>query len=103
MGGSSLKHKHRTREALGHWFRQSERLNIARKQCGLRGDRFGQFANRIETDRGSAFQLVQPASVSRGDPVTMSGEAARAVGLSLVRLGIALSCVLSNRNGTKSS
>ena len=55
----SLKHKQRTREALDYWFRQSERLNIARKQYRLRGDRFRHFANRIGVDRSSAFELVK--------------------------------------------
>jgi phage N-6-adenine-methyltransferase len=52
-------HTRRTREALCYWFRQSERLNIARKHYGLRGGRFRDFAKRIGVDRSSAFGLVK--------------------------------------------
>ena len=40
-------HRRRTRESLDYWFRQSERLNIARSHYGLRGTRFTDFARRI--------------------------------------------------------
>jgi hypothetical protein len=48
-----------TQEALKAWFRQSERLNIARRQYKLSGPRFIDFARRIGiTDQTSAYQLV---------------------------------------------
>ena len=48
-----------TQQALGAWFRQSERLNIARREYKLRGPRFVDFARRIGiTDQTSAYQLV---------------------------------------------
>ena len=55
----TIQHGRRTREALDYWFRQSERLNIARTEYGLRGARFADFAHRIGVDRASAFQLVK--------------------------------------------
>ena len=55
----SSRHKRRTLEALEYWFRQSERLNIARTHYGLRGWRFKDFARRIGVDRSSAFELVK--------------------------------------------
>jgi hypothetical protein len=52
--------KRATKEALDAWFRQSERLNIARKAHSLRGPRFVDFARRIGvTDQASAYQLVK--------------------------------------------
>ena len=56
---SYSKIKRATQEALIEWFAQSERLNIARKHYGLRGDRFRDFARRIGVDRSSAFELVK--------------------------------------------
>ena len=56
---SHSKIKRATQEALIEWFAQSERLNIARKNYGLRGDRFRDFARRIGVDRSSAFELVK--------------------------------------------
>jgi hypothetical protein len=51
--------KRATREALRAWFRQSERLNIARREYSLRGPRFVDFARRIGiTDQTTAYQLV---------------------------------------------
>jgi hypothetical protein len=48
-----------TQEALRAWFRQSERLNIARREYRLRGPRFTDFARRLGiTDQKSAYQLV---------------------------------------------
>ena len=48
-----------TQAALRAWFRQSERLNIARRDYKLRGPRFLDFARRIGvTDQKSAYQLV---------------------------------------------
>lgn len=48
-----------TQEALRAWFRQSERLNIARREYKLRGPRFTDFARRIGiSDQTSAYQLV---------------------------------------------
>jgi hypothetical protein len=48
-----------TQEALRAWFRQSERLNIARREYKLRGRRFVDFARRIGiSDQTSAYQLV---------------------------------------------
>jgi hypothetical protein len=48
-----------TQQALRAWFRQSERLNIARREYRLRGDRFTDFARRIGiTDQTSAYHLV---------------------------------------------
>ena len=48
-----------TQAALRAWFRQSERLNIARREYKLRGPRFTDFARRIGiTDQTSAYQLV---------------------------------------------
>jgi site-specific DNA-methyltransferase (cytosine-N4-specific) len=55
----TIQHGRRTRESLDYWLRQSERLNIARNQYGLRGTRFTDFARRIGVDRASAFQLVK--------------------------------------------
>ena len=55
----TIQHGRRTREALDYWFRQSERLNIARTHYRLRGTRFTDFARRIGVDRASAFQLVK--------------------------------------------
>ena len=60
-----------TQEALRAWFRQSERLNIARREYQLRGPRFLDFARRIGvTDQKSAYQLVylhryRPQIISR--------------------------------------
>jgi hypothetical protein len=52
--------KRATREALHAWFRQSERLHIARQKYRLRGPRFVDFARRIGvTDQTSAYQLVK--------------------------------------------
>jgi hypothetical protein len=52
--------KRATQEALRAWFRQSERLNIARREYRLRGPRFIDFARRIGvTDQSSAYQLVK--------------------------------------------
>jgi hypothetical protein len=51
----TIQHGRRTRESLDYWFRQSERLNIARAHYGLRGTRFTDFARRIGVDRASAF------------------------------------------------
>jgi hypothetical protein len=52
--------KRATKDALNAWFRQSERLNIARKSHSLRGPRFVDFARRIGiTDQASAYQLVK--------------------------------------------
>ena len=53
------KYRQRTKEALEYWFRQSERLTIARTHHGLRGDRFKDFARRIGVDRSSSFELVK--------------------------------------------
>jgi DNA N-6-adenine-methyltransferase (Dam) len=51
--------KRATQEALRAWFRQSKRLNIARREYKLRGPRFVDFARRIGiTDQTSAYQLV---------------------------------------------
>lgn len=51
--------KRATQEALRAWFRQSERLNIARREYKLRGPRFIDFARRIGiSDQTSAYQLV---------------------------------------------
>ena len=48
-----------TQSALRAWFRQSEQLNIARREYKLRGPRFTDFARRIGiTDQTSAYQLV---------------------------------------------
>src|ERR1700693_4660581 len=48
-----------TQEALRAWFRQSERLNIARREFRLRGPRFVDFARRIGiSDQTSAYHLV---------------------------------------------
>jgi hypothetical protein len=48
-----------TQQALHAWFRQSERLNIARREYKLRGPRFLDFARRIGiTDQTSAYQLA---------------------------------------------
>jgi hypothetical protein len=48
-----------TQQALHAWFRQSERLNIARREYKLRGPRFVDFARRIGiTDQTSAYQLA---------------------------------------------
>src|SRR6202162_2905061 len=55
----TIRHGQRTREALDYWFRQSERLNIARSHYRLHGTRFTDFARRIGVDRASAFQLVK--------------------------------------------
>ena len=55
----TVQHGRRTRESLDYWFRQSERLNIARAHYELRGTRFTDFARRIGVDRASAFQLVK--------------------------------------------
>ena len=55
----TIQHGRRTRESLDYWFRQSERLNIARSHYGLRGTRFTDFARRIGVDRSSAFELVK--------------------------------------------
>jgi hypothetical protein len=60
-----------TQQALRAWFRQSERLNIARREYKLRGPRFTDFARRLGiTDQTSAYQLVhlhryRPQIVSR--------------------------------------
>src|SRR4051812_24733813 len=51
--------KRATQQALRAWLRQSERLNIARREYKLRGPRFTDFARRIGiTDQTSAYQLV---------------------------------------------
>ena len=55
----TIQHGRRTRESLDYWFRQSERLTVARTRYGLRGTRFTDFARRIGVDRASAFQLVK--------------------------------------------
>ena len=55
----TTQHGRRTRESLDYWFRQSERLDIARSHYGLRGTRFTDFARRIGVDRSSAFELVK--------------------------------------------
>jgi hypothetical protein len=55
----TIQHGRRTREALDYWFRQSERLNIARSHYRLRGTRFTDFARRIGVDRASAFRLIK--------------------------------------------
>ena len=55
----TIQHGRRTRETLEYWFRQSERLNIARSHYGLRGARFTDFARRIGVDRASAFRLIK--------------------------------------------
>ena len=55
----TIQHGRRTRESLDYWFRQSERLNIARAHYELRGTRFTDFARRIGVDRASAFQLIK--------------------------------------------
>jgi hypothetical protein len=48
-----------TQESLRAWFRQSERLNIARREYRLRGPRFVDFARRLGiTDQSSAYHLV---------------------------------------------
>jgi hypothetical protein len=48
-----------TQEALHAWFRQSERLDIARREYKLRGPRFLDFARRIGvSDQKSAYQLL---------------------------------------------
>jgi phage N-6-adenine-methyltransferase len=57
--GDVLRLKRATHDALMVWFRQSERLNIARIHYGLRGTRFTDFAARLGVDRASAFQLVK--------------------------------------------
>jgi hypothetical protein len=56
---SHAKIRRSTQQALVEWFAQYERLNIARTHYGLRGDRFRDFAKRIEIDRSSAFELVK--------------------------------------------
>jgi hypothetical protein len=53
------KHKQRSEEALELWFRQSERLNIARTHYELRGDEFKDFAASIGVDRSTGFALVK--------------------------------------------
>jgi hypothetical protein len=51
--------KRATQNALRAWFRQSERLNIARREYKLHGPRFTDFARRIGiSDQTSAYQLV---------------------------------------------
>lgn len=47
-----------SKEALAAWFRQSERLNIARTFHRLRGGKFIDFARRIGVDKSSAYLLV---------------------------------------------
>ena len=48
-----------TQQALRAWFRQSQRLNVARREYKLRGPRFLDFARRIGiTDQTSAYQLA---------------------------------------------
>jgi hypothetical protein len=47
-----------SQDALRAWFRQSERLNIARHEFHLRGPRFVDFARRIGVDQSSAYALV---------------------------------------------
>src|SRR5579864_3860322 len=49
------KIKRHTKEALLLWFRQSERLNIARANYALRGYQFEDFAGRIGVDKSSAY------------------------------------------------
>jgi site-specific DNA-methyltransferase (adenine-specific) len=86
---SHARIKRATQEALIEWFAQSERLNIARKHYGLRGDRFRDFARRIGIDRSSSFELVklhahraaimsrcldeQTQSAARGEPYCFPG------------------------------
>jgi phage N-6-adenine-methyltransferase len=53
------KIKRHTKEALLLWFRQSERLNIARANYALRGYQFEDFAGRIGVDKSSAYQLIK--------------------------------------------
>jgi len=53
------KYRQRTKESLEYWFRQSQRLTIARTHYGLRGSRFKDFARRIGVDRSSSFELVK--------------------------------------------
>jgi hypothetical protein len=55
----AIKHKQRSRDALAYWFRQSERLNIARTHHRMRGPRLSDFARRIGIDRSSAFEIVK--------------------------------------------
>jgi phage N-6-adenine-methyltransferase len=55
----ALAHRRRSAEALAYWFRQAERLCIARTNYKLRGDRFVDFAVRIGVDRSSAYRLVK--------------------------------------------
>jgi hypothetical protein len=50
--------KRASREALKAWFRQSERLAIARTDHDLRGENFMEFADRIGVDKSSAYLLV---------------------------------------------
>ncbi len=53
--GSSIRRATQERA----WFRQSERLNIARREYRLRGPRFVDFARRLGiTDQTSAYHLV---------------------------------------------
>lgn len=48
-----------SQEALKAWFRQSERLNVARRHYRLHGARFLDFARRLGiTDHTSAYALV---------------------------------------------
>ncbi len=56
---SDRKIKRASKEALQEWFKQSERLNIARVHYKLRGDRFLDFARRVGLDRTTAFDLVK--------------------------------------------
>jgi phage N-6-adenine-methyltransferase len=56
---SSKKLRRASQGALQEWFAQSERLNIARRHYGLRGERFIDFARRIGVDKSSAYLLVK--------------------------------------------
>ena len=76
----TIQHGRRTRESLDYWFRQSERLNIARSHYGLRGTRFTDFARRIGVDRSSAFELVKLHQHRAAILSDCSGEQEKAVG-----------------------
>jgi phage N-6-adenine-methyltransferase len=55
---SATKIRQKSEEALREWFKQSERLNIAKTHYKLKGARFIGFANRIGVDKSSAYRLV---------------------------------------------
>ena len=81
-----------TQEALRAWFRQSERLNIARREFRLRGPRFVDFARRIGiSDQTSAYQLVHlhryRAQIISKCVDDASGRRPARTGISLSRLG----------------